>query len=378
MTCTQASTLHAESAKRRALVCHLSSTPLRLLLRRAPGLLSSPMSSVATGITGVLLNAVLIVCTTICLHQHAQRRNTTGWTRPLFFLCIWLTAAFDTPRYAVLTSGVEYAPSRSETQKIGYALHLVSSCFFFASFTLIIRLWNQVFSGFELRFLGAHALCAFNVALLIFTVACLASLLSYSGTLDDFFVHSLFTAYSAFDVLKNLAYSLALLYCVERLESYKTIAKSVDGGDEVAKKLRGLAITMRICTACFMVRLGCLVAKQVLLHDAGTNSSGLFSYWWFWVSDFVPRAGPALSFLVLMGIRPWHSAARSQVDAARLRLQSGGASAGDIEKSLSHGTSSGQPSNKISCIHDKDTAGGELMKEKTCGPLVTHLDEGPL
>lgn len=169
------------------------------------------MSNVATGITGSILNGILLTLTTINLGMAIPQVRIAGWTRFLFFLCIWLTAAFDLPRYVVLASGVEYAASTSTSMKVGYSLHLVSSCFFFMSFSLIIRIWNKIMSGIELVLLGSLALITMNTLLAGLAIICIIALTSFDGTLDYFFTHPIFTAFSAFDGLKNLAYSLSLL-----------------------------------------------------------------------------------------------------------------------------------------------------------------------
>ncbi|KAL3911645.1 MAG: hypothetical protein SGPRY_008615 [Prymnesium sp.] len=220
------------------------------------------MSSVLTGTVGVALNAAEISLSLYCLCSAGWRASTgRARTRRLFFCCILLSACLDTPRYAALATGFEYASSTSEVgglvrcdllpvtcwlsaligywkleefrsdwlreacgllfqrescglpqvQKVAYSMHLLSSCFFFASFTLIIRLWKKIFSAFELNLLGLPALILANASLLFLSLSCTFSLLFYEGSMKLFFVHPLYIAFTTLDALINLAYSVALL-----------------------------------------------------------------------------------------------------------------------------------------------------------------------
>lgn len=254
----------------------------------------------------LLFGGVLIWCThalvSAVVHALGGRRGDVSPVRVAFFASTWLCAFLELPRYILLATGRAYGSSdSSRVQKGVYSCHVASGVFFLGSFTLILSAFNHLFSGRSIRLLRREVLVCANLAFALLALANILLLERAGETLLHYFEHSeAFVAYCVLEGALSTAYSLAALYCIQRIGAYQQLARlhspESEAAARLARTLSQLRRAMLVCACCFLLRIGMLLVKQLELHDLiggaspGDDPLELFTPQWLLYIYLLPSA----------------------------------------------------------------------------------------
>jgi hypothetical protein len=127
-----------------------------------------------TAYTGLALFGSLALVSAVCLGTTCYMMLRTQQSlrmRRAFFLCMFFGSLLDLPRYVFIASSDEYQRSKSHWARACYSCHLISSCIFFVSFSLVVCMWTGVFQQFSFRLLRPKQLALVNAIFTCFAVA---------------------------------------------------------------------------------------------------------------------------------------------------------------------------------------------------------------
>ena len=301
-------------------------------------------------------------------------------TNKAFFATIFLVGICEQPRYWNM------ALSGGYTSQGAYGMHLLSSIFFFLSFSLVAYQWAGILSMASIfeSVVSPKGLFVINAFFGLFDIIS-AGLCWSSKNLLDYFASRFFLIVTFMDTLKNLMFSVVLMYfglrILYRFQNYTASsnsavatrstrassiamrgrASSASGSgspgrtlldnqhvrsfsaenvgnsdhsiDFFTKALNRITIVLTVSTLCFTLRVIMLMCKIAALHQSTTVSSptfALFGFGWFLFADFIPRAVPAFAFITAMVMSHRHT----EADKAYLAKQANRIAAGTFEDIL--------------------------------------------
>ena len=256
----------------------------------------------SVGLTGL----ILFSCTgafslfLLCRPLLRRRREPTRFHRP-FFLCMFLTAAFDLPRYVVMFQTEDYE------SKWTYCLHFFANMFFFWGLSLLFYLWNALIqsriNADRLRWLLELVNGAFVIITLVSVVWC-----ARAHHLHDFFASQMYLVYTRVDCAKNTLFmtimNLAGIQFLRRLQRSEAAGIS-DRDLGLRSTIRNIVVVLTIATLTFVLRGFMVALKSVLISKekyAGVSwfPVPMYSYTWWVLSDFVPRFVNEVTFQCLL------------------------------------------------------------------------------
>ena len=198
-----------------------------------------------------------------------------------------------------------------------YIIHIISGGVFFASFSIVCLQWSSLLKlgSYVKALFGVQVIISINVAFIILDLIAII-MCARESSLVDFFESDFFYVYIFGDALKNLFFSFLLAFNGVRLVIKFYHYSSIDLSDHVVQgkmlskqhsvfstALYRLTFSLSVATACFFSRLVMLIIKSIALNSDDTVTSDrfpLFGFYWFCLSDFIPRILPSLSFILLM------------------------------------------------------------------------------
>lgn len=284
----------------------------------------------ATGMVGVSVYALIIVCSVMSVRSSGIRSQSTR----RFFLCVVLMACLELPRFIVMAVQGAYS------SEVAYSFHIVAGVFFFAAFSIVCRQWSgllQLGSYFRAVY-GLYGLIVSNLCFALVDTAAVVICCS-SDSLDAFFQSPEFQAFTFIEGMRNCVYSLFLSYYgvqlvrrfwqFSRIERQSPILKdrscvsfacpllwdcsspamftrSSHQEAVFTRVVVRMTSVLILSSLCFLCRISMLIAKMVAVHASKrvtTPSFSLFGMLWFCLSDFIPRAAPALAFIFLMSTK---------------------------------------------------------------------------
>ena len=290
-----------------------------------------------------------------CLLLHALwtlRRGVKSKGSRLFFWAIVLMTLLEFPRYMELALAGQY------DSRVCYSFHILAGTCFFAAFSVVSHQWSGLLSlasYFRIVY-GRNALIGSNVMFAIVdAISILMCLLSES--LEVYFLSDAFSVITLIEALRNCVYAGFLAYfgisLVCRFSHYSSLSdlpvplisggitsggasagvdsgtsassQSQDGGKLFGRAVLRLTVVLVVALLCFALRAGMLIAKIALLHkeyvaqgvvgsmDEGGGGGGgggaqlpsspafpLFGFFFFGLTDFIPRCIPTAAFMLLM------------------------------------------------------------------------------
>lgn len=291
----------------------------------------------ATGMLGVSVYALIIVCSVLSVRSSGIRSQSTR----RFFLCVVIMACLELPRFIVMAVQGAYS------SEVAYSFHIAAGVFFFAAFSIVCRQWSgllQLGSYFRLVY-GLYGLIVSNICFALVDAAAVIICCS-SDSLGAFFQSPEFQALTFIEGVRNCVYSLFLSYYgvklvrrfwqFSRIERQSPILKDrscvsfacpllwydTDNTTTVfarsshrnssnqeavfTRVVVRMTSVLILSSLCFLCRISMLVAKMVAVHASQrvtTPSFSLFGVLWFCLSDFIPRAAPSLAFIFLMSTK---------------------------------------------------------------------------
>lgn len=180
-----------------------------------------PQEYLATGLFGIFAYLILLaVALQSTNHYHTSAlTNTTGSnttvisskrskTTRRFFAAITIMSLLELPRYFAL------AIDRAYTSRTTYAFHLLANIFFFLSYSIVCRQWSsllQLASYFRVIY-GNKGLFVANIVFAVVDILGIITLSTSFVSLDDFFFSTAFTIITFLEGMRNLIYSVFLLF----------------------------------------------------------------------------------------------------------------------------------------------------------------------
>ena len=268
-----------------------------------------------TGLFGSFLYILLSILIIYTLLKY--KRNVLIHT---FFISMFLMCIFEIPRFLSIAILQDYQ------SKLFYIFHLISTIFFFISFSLVCIQWSTLLK------LGTYISIVYSyqgifIANLLFGIIDFIAMIKcgISPSLHQFFRSNFFLWFTFLDTFKNLLYSSLLsfygLKLILKFYRYNTIELTYNlfQNDQTVYKnsfygqkktafgiaLKKLTIVLFLSTLCFIIRIIMLISKIIALRGNILVSSPtipLFGFLWFCLSDFIPRSIPSLAFVYLMSM----------------------------------------------------------------------------
>ena len=292
---------------------------------------------VLTGIFGLCLFGLLMAHAGLTL-----RRGVKSKSSRVFFYAIVLIAFLEMPRYLELALAGQY------DSRVCYCFHILSGTVFFAAFSIVAHQWSGLLSlaSYFRAVYGRRALLIANGLFAVIDVFSISMCLA-SPSLQFYFMTEAFSVIILLEALRNVVYSGFLAYfgvsLVCRFSHYASLATSSDlplplvgpissssgsgsastsssssssssNSDGVfGRAVLRLTVVLVLVLLCFTLRAAMLIAKLALLQrekgEAGLSASlpttspqfPLFGFFFFTLTDFIPRCVPASAFIYLMG-----------------------------------------------------------------------------
>ena len=324
----------------------------------------SSQEEVATGAVGVMLFVLLMIFSAASTFIW----NIRNMTNKAFFAAVFLMALFELPRYAMMSDSGTYISQGA------YGCHVLAGVFFFLSYSCVAYQWVGILNmaGVFGAIYSPQGLFVINAIFALLDLIS-ASICFDSNNLEAFFTSDFFIAVTTMETLKNLVFSVVLLYfglkLVLRFRNYTSSSSSTavtnsrlptgimmsnvnkkgslltkdsmqSGSHDDAnmgnsdrsvdffeRALVRINVVLIIATICFTIRIVMLICKMVAFHDnVIVTSPGfpLFGFGWFFFSDFVPRLVPTSAFILAMVFSHRHTEADKQYFATQAsRVASG-------------------------------------------------------
>ena len=292
---------------------------------------------VLTGIFGLCLFGLLMAHAGLTL-----RRGVKSKSSRVFFYAIVLMSFLEMPRYLELALAGQY------DSRVCYCFHILSGTVFFAAFSIVAHQWSGLLSlaSYFRAVYGRRALLIANGLFAVFDVFSISMCLA-SPSLQFYFMTEAFSVIILLEALRNVVYSGFLAYfgvsLVCRFSHYASLATSSDlplplvgpissssgsgststsssssssssNSDGVfGRAVLRLTVVLVLVLLCFTLRAAMLIAKLALLQkekgETGLSASlpttspqfPLFGFFFFTLTDFIPRCVPASAFIYLMG-----------------------------------------------------------------------------
>ena len=269
---------------------------------------------VVTGVLGMLLYISIIYFSIQSVNLGIKSKSTKR-----FFFCLIVMALFEIPRFMAMAVEGDY------NSEVAYCFHILAGTFFFAAFSLVCRQWSgllQLGSYFRAVY-GRNGLIVANILFgivdLVAVIAC-----GTASSLSSFFSSTGFEVITFIEGVRNCVYSIFLAYYgiklvkrfwhfsrIERqaaanksIFSYVVYWHPIEDQDVVfTKVVLRMTSVLILSSACFICRVGMLIAKMAAVHSSDqitTPTFTLFGFLWFCFSDFIPRALPTIAFIFLM------------------------------------------------------------------------------
>jgi hypothetical protein len=241
-----------------------------------------------------------------------------------FFALIIGMCCCELPRYYNIAVYRDYAST------LTYGIHLMAASFFFAAFSIVCYQWSGLLElgSYSRAIYSKPALLAINIIFcandIINSAFCILS-----NDLLAYFVSTSYAIYVMVEAVRNLIFSTFLSYyglrLIRRFWHFSNIDArsklSVTGKKGCCLWFYGLlvrseassvfttavvrlTVVLCIATFCFLLRVVMLILKLVAYHDDSFSVTStffpLFGLLWFTLCDFIPRALPTISFMILM------------------------------------------------------------------------------
>mmetsp|Transcript_7928 Transcript_7928/g.11847 ORF Transcript_7928/g.11847 Transcript_7928/m.11847 type:complete len:422 (+) Transcript_7928:52-1317(+) len=280
--------------------------------------------SIEIGAIGIVLFTFLFI-----LSSYAYYSAINKYSKKMF-ICAMIFSFLELPRYIALVVQGSY------TNQITYAIHLLASVFFFASFSYACYLLHDAVDlskvssplrESELRkkqyfiyfILNKKSLIGANIAFAILTI--LVGIQCILASNLEYFFHNneYYKVFTYVDIAKNFLYGGSFLfYSIAVRMKIRTMILDIDSDSEseitvrdnyILKKLQRsmtrLMWLMIVCLVSFVIRSMMLLIKAVVVEDSVNSpiSSWMPPYgilWWT-LSDFIPRSLPIASFFYFLG-----------------------------------------------------------------------------
>jgi len=292
---------------------------------------------------------------------------------------------------------MELALAGQYASRVCYSFHILAGTCFFAAFSVVSHQWSGLLSlasYFRIVY-GRNALIGSNIIFAIVdAISILMCLLSES--LELYFLSDAFSVITLIEALRNCVYAGFLAYfgvsLVCRFSHYSSLsdlpvplisggvtsggasagvdsgasASSQDGGKLFGRAVLRLTIVLVVALLCFALRAGMLIAKIALLHKEYVAQGGgastqlpsspafpLFGFFFFGLTDFIPRCIPTGAFMLLMArgsskaptSRNHQRVQQRQSEASKVSFFAAGSGAGaGTDRSRGSGSFSGRPS----------------------------------
>lgn len=155
-----------------------------------------------TGLFGTFLYFILSLIILFALLKYPKNKFSK-----YFFISMFLVCLFEIPRF------LSIAITKNYQSKLFYIFHLISSIFFFISFTIVCLLWSSLLK------LGTYmsSIYSFKGVIISNTIFIIIDIIAmiicgFSSSLHSFFRSIFFEWFIFIDTLKNLLYSTLLLF----------------------------------------------------------------------------------------------------------------------------------------------------------------------